>query len=481
MRSYFIIFFVSLAFFVAAQTKQAPIFTQQFDTSQLKQDIRLLKKVIIKMHPVVGVYQPKIYFDSLFNQLELDITKPLTTKEFYISLRNAIDGFQCGHTEIAPSKTYTKAMLKRKVNYSPYFFVPVNNKVYNIASLSKSKDTILKKGDEIISINGISTQSLIFVCKKMFTVDGFNTSGKNYMLQTSFNAFYPSLTIRPDTFRVEFKRGNAPVKEVKYKSISLANIPELPIKPKQDSTLISYKKAAIKYRFYNDNKICYLKLTRFSHQKFKKAYRKIFKQIENHKTEKMILDLRDNGGGSLANCYRLISYFNDTALNQTLYTKIKNYPEKKHTRGNFAFKFTRFFFKVVGNHRHKGDTDFYTISIKPNKKHHYKGKLIVLINGASFSASCLTAAYLKYRNRASFIGQETSGALEGCNAGVTPYYTLPNTKLRVRVPAFRIQHDVSPKPLGRGIIPDIEINYSFNDLVERKDLELAKALELLEK
>jgi hypothetical protein len=35
-------------------------------------------------------------------------------------------------------------------------------------------------------------------------------------------------------------------------------------------------------------------------------------------------------------------------------------------------------------------------------------------------------------------------------------------------------------PTGHGIKPNIEINYGFNDLLERKDLELAKALELLQ-
>ncbi|MFN7913454.1 MAG: S41 family peptidase [Bacteroidota bacterium] len=480
MRSNFIIFLVLIPFFSLAQNKKADLVTQKFDTSQLKQDVRLLKKVILKMHPVVGIYHPIIYFDSLLTQLEHDITKPLTTKEFYIRLKSTIDDLQCGHSEVGVSKAYAKAMAKRKVNCSPYFFVPVHNKVYGIASISK-KDTLIKKGDEILSINSISTQSLLSMCKKMITVDGQILTGKDYLLQSTFNAFYQSLTFRPDTYTVQFKRGNLPPQEVKYKAVSLTKIPDLPIKAKPDSTLITYKKAAIKHRFYNDNQICYLKLSRFSHRKFKKAYRKIFKKIEKNKTNQLILDLRDNGGGSLANFYRLISYFHDTTLNQSLYTKVNGYPEKKYTKGNFGFKITKLFFRVAGHYKHHGDTSFYTIAIKPNKRNHYNGKVVVLINGASFSASCLTAAYLKYQNRATFIGQETSGTIEGCNAGVTAAYNLPNTKLRVRVPAFRIVHDVSPNPTGHGIKPDIEINYGFNDLLERKDLELAKALELLQK
>ena len=77
------------------------------------------------------------------------------------------------------------------------------------------------------------------------------------------------------------------------------------------------------------------------------------------------------------------------------------------------------------------------------------------------------------------MGEETGGTLEGCNAGITPFYKLPNTKIRVRVPAFRIVHDVSPKPTGQGIYPDYHIEYSLKDIMARRDLELIKVKELL--
>jgi C-terminal processing protease CtpA/Prc len=115
----------------------------------------------------------------------------------------------------------------------------------------------------------------------------------------------------------------------------------------------------------------------------------------------------------------------------------------------------------------------------PKQKHHFKGKVYVLINGGSFSASALVSAYLKYKQKAVFIGEETGGAKEGCNAGVTPYYVLPHTKVKLRMPAFRIVHDVSPWISGRGIMPDYEVEYGIKDIFAKKDLELIKVKELL--
>ncbi len=480
MRIISIIFLLMCFLTIKAQKSHFDILEDYYDTTLLKQDVRLLRKVFFDMHPVVGIYHQKSHFDSLFNNTLNKINEPLTHREFYIQLKFLINDFQCGHTEVGVSKTYTKVIKKTKRNYSPYFFVPLNNKLYAIATLNKNNDTLIKKGEEIVAINGYKSDSLIKWCKNFITVDGYNKTGKNYILQYWFNSLYQSLTVRPDTYVVDVLNKNNKLYTVKYKSVNLLDIPELPIKPKQDSTLIKYKRAAIKYKIYKNNNYCYFKLGQFSHRKYKKGYRKLFKKIKQNNINNLVLDLRDNGGGSLSNCYRLLSYLLDTTLLQTSSTVVKSYSEPKYTKGWLSFKITKLYFKIVGKHFNKGDTNFYAVNIKPRKKNHFNGKLFVLINGSSFSASCLTSAYLKYNKRAVFIGQETSGALEGCNAGVTPYYTLPNTKLKVRIPVFRINHDIITSKTGRGIMPDYEITYTFKDLISKKDLELGKALELLQ-
>ena len=78
-----------------------------------------------------------------------------------------------------------------------------------------------------------------------------------------------------------------------------------------------------------------------------------------------------------------------------------------------------------------------------------------------------------------FVGEETSGTFEGCNAGIMPYYTLPNSKLKIRMPAFRVLNDVCPKITGHGIIPDYKIEYTVKDILQKRDLELIKVNEII--
>ena len=459
--------------------KKTSILDKKYPPEALRADAAVLRDVVMAMHPVVGIYRNRAYYDSLFNAYILNIKDSLTEKQFRINLKQLIDYLHCGHTEIGLSKASLKAIIRTKQNYSPLVFLPVQNKVYVLASTQKKYDTLLKKGTEVLKINGIACDSMLPKIRRIISGDGYNISGKQHYAALGFNVYYPALFGRPDTFVVEAKLNNGQLKRISYPAFQTKQFPPLPLGGR-DTLFVKYKKAGMRYKYLDDKKSSmFLKIERFSHIKYKKAYRKIFRKLEKNQSKNLVIDLRNNGGGSLSNAYLLLRYLMDSAQSQTLKTRIKNYPYKEYTGGNIWFKFTRMAFGLMGTHKHSGDTDLYTVPLPPKQKHHFKGKVYLLINGGSFSASALVSAYLKYKQRAVFIGEETGGAMEGCNAGVTPYYVLPNTKVRLRMPAFRIVHDVSPLITGHGIMPDYPLEYTIKDIFAKKDLELIKVKELI--
>jgi C-terminal processing protease CtpA/Prc len=128
----------------------------------------------------------------------------------------------------------------------------------------------------------------------------------------------------------------------------------------------------------------------------------------------------------------------------------------------------------------KNDSVFdISLKTKVRKKYHYDGKLYVLIDGGCFSATAMTAAFLKKNKRATFIGEETGGGEKGCNAMIMSDLELPNTKLRYRFPFFRVEHQLTPEKVGRGIFPDIYIQYDVKSILENKDLEMEKVRSLV--
>lgn len=472
----FSVFFLTAC--LSQKEKESPLL-KKYSATQLKADAEVLRNVTLAMHPAIGIYKTRPYYDELFNDFIIGLNDSLTEKQFRIRTKLLIDNIHCGHTEAMLSKAYYKAAAKLSYNFSPYFFVPIKEKVFVLAGINKKKDTLLKKGVEIVEINGIAVDSMLRYCKSMISTDGFNTTGKQHYVQLGFNAYYLSLFGRPDTFTVKYLSGKN-IKTVKYPAVKLKTIPPVPIGVKVDSTYSRYRLAKLHFNYLDkDNKTFHLKINAFSRKRTNKAYRRIFRRLKNNKTENLIIDLRNNGGGSLENSYNLLSYLIDTAQTQTLRTGIRSYPYKQYTHGQVFFKLMRFGFSLISKKKTINDTDNFIYTIKPRKKNHFNGKIYVLINGGSFSASCLVAAYLKVNKRSVFVGEETAGAMEGCNAGITPYYTLPNTKAKIRMPAFRIVHDVFPKITGHGIMPDYQVDYSIKDILGKKDLEMLKVQELI--
>jgi C-terminal processing protease CtpA/Prc len=95
-----------------------------------------------------------------------------------------------------------------------------------------------------------------------------------------------------------------------------------------------------------------------------------------------------------------------------------------------------------------------------------------LINGGSFSASCILSSNLKGSGRALFVGEETGGAFNGTVAGIMPVVTLPESKLNLRLGLALIQPHYKTEIVGRGIFPDVSIKPTLQDRINGNDPEL---------
>lgn len=470
--------FVLFGLLCPAQSKNIPI--KKFSPTEIREDAKVYKEAILAMHPVIGYYQSREFYDSLYQNFINSINDSLTEKALRLKLKLLTNELHCGHSEVLYSKLTMAQLSKQRLNFSPYLFLPIKNKLYLLGAMLDKPDTSFHKGCEIIRINGHKVDSLINIIRPLITTDGYSQTAKDHYIQLGFNTYFPSLIGRPDTFIVLFKDGFIE-KEIRYAARKFKNLPQLPLREKQDSLYKHVRRSSIYWRYIDASKHTVLmRIDAFSHSAYRRAYRKIFRDARKKKVENLVIDLRNNGGGSLGNTYTLLSYLVDTVVTQSLKTRVKNYPLSQHTKGNKWFRFTRFVFSKIGTKITRGDTDVYVYRIIPRTKNKYAGKVFVMTNGGTFSAAALTTAYLKKRKNVLIIGEETGGAAEGCNAGISAYYTLPNSQLRVVVPAFRIVHDVSPEKTGAGVQPDVPIVYTFKDLQLRRDLEWDYLKQLLE-
>ena len=76
------------------------------------------------------------------------------------------------------------------------------------------------------------------------------------------------------------------------------------------------------------------------------------------------------------------------------------------------------------------------------------------------------------------MGEETGGGAYGNTAWLIPDITLPNTKVRFRLPLFRLVIDKNAQK-GRGVMPEVEVDPTVNAIRKNQDYKMDKVLEMI--
>jgi len=195
----------------------------------------------------------------------------------------------------------------------------------------------------------------------------------------------------------------------------------------------------------------------------------------------LIIDLRNNGGGEDELGQLLLSYLIDQPF--------KYYDDLIINARSFDFS------KYTGNPVNvpekmveaRADGKFHAVShpnwgIKQPNQPTFSGKVYILINGGSFSTTSEFLSQAHFHKRATFIGQESAGGYYGNSSGMVPLVTLPNTKVQIRVPLVTYYMAVSGyKAAAHGVVPDINIDYTIEELLAGTDKEMDAALKLARK
>lgn len=211
-----------------------------------------------------------------------------------------------------------------------------------------------------------------------------------------------------------------------------------------------------------DDKTVLFRLSSFSSGYSRDGIEELFKEAST--SERMVIDLRNNGGGAVSN----LSHFLGTVLpEQTVVgTFISRRTVSQYTEENGEAKQLELV-KIADWSKNKFRASRLT-SIEP-----YKGKIAVLINGASASASEIFASALQETDRAVVVGSKSRGAVLA-----STYGTLHG--------GFRLQYPVSDYVTLKGVrlegtpvTPDIEVN-SRSRSTDADDPVVAAALKAID-
>jgi C-terminal processing protease CtpA/Prc len=486
---------------------------QLIAVNDLKADVDYTYNKIKQLHPDLYRYISKNELDLKFDSLKTTIRKPINSASFYKIVSPTVAAIRQGHTYVfAPTKILDKkeseALIKKGTGpFSQFEFGLFNDKIYVIRN--KSDNPTIKTGSEVVAVNGVKPIDLINEHNRYYSSDGYNNTFKTAKNGGRFSNFFFHDYGYKDTIQYDFKindsikrittvRNNKDTSGTKTKKI----VPEKIVVDRLIAKASKHRKRISGYNksenIYNrnlrfiqkDSSVALMKINSFRLGNYTTFYKESFTKIEQYKTNTLILDLRNNGGGALSEIEKLYSYLSDSSYvfldKSEVVSRSSLFKAGYFSGGSIAKKAIKAVFAplvygylLLSVHKNENGKIYIANQSKLRKtnKKAFKGKLYVLINGGSFSASCIISSNLKGSKRATFVGEETGGAFNGTVAGFMPLKKLPNSKIQIRIGTMSIAPHFKTDIEGHGIYPDVAIQPTLEDAINGNDPELNWVLE----
>jgi len=457
-----------------------------FTVEELKQDFSALRSSLEESHPGLYLYKSKSIVDSIFNANYSSLNNAMTGREFMLLTCRVTSQIGDGHLRVVPPKIQLDS-LDFGPTAIPFNVYCIDNKLYVRKNYSPLDDKELL-GSQIISINDHSIEGFMKEYLQIFPSDGNNLTHKYRLLSSSryFTRYFSMLYGYSEQYKVDFISLNETTHKTKtLQGLTFDNL--LKIADERYPDKIEEQKPAY-FKISEDKKYAYLKIKSFdkgqykkNKMNFEKFLKATFKKMESNNVQNLIIDVRDNGGGTDEYGRILFSYF----VNQPF----DYYKSLRMNKESFdCFKYTS-----------RPDMKAPTGMLKLNKEgtfdnvQHpnvgkqkplspiYAGNIYVLINGWCFSTTSEFLSQLHFHSKAVFIGEESGGGYYGNCSGPTPDFTLPNTKVRIEIPLMNYRMAVENyQYLDRGLIPNYTVTPSLIDKINNLDLELNFTKKLIE-
>lgn len=373
-----------------------------------------------------------------FNLIDIDwdktyqeyIPKVLATKstyDYYQQMAKMMASLKDGHSNVYySSPDYGKPPLRTKLIENK---ILVTN-IYNDTLVSQN----IAIGDEILEINNLNAIEY----------------GKKFIMPYQSASTVQDLDNRTFHYAFFYGKINEPiVLKIKKKDNSIFTTT---ISRKLKS---NYKKQSFELKMTKDN-IAHLIINDFENPNYRKIFDSLY--VDILKSKSLIIDIRNNGGGSGSHGYYILSHLIDTKI-PTSKTKTRQYIP---------------LYKASGNSDTFLEMSPYSLEPVQNKERYLK-PVIVLTSVKTFSAAEDFLVAYDNSKRGIKIGQRTGGS-----TGQPISFDLPEGG-KMRICTKRDVYPDGKEFVGIGVIPDIEINETIESIQKSKDIVLEKAVEIINK
>lgn len=466
---------------------------KKYSPEQLQKDYSIYQYTLEEAHPGLYWYTSKdsmnMWFRWGWDQLKDSMTEP----QFRRVLSYVTSKIGCGHTSIRSSKQFIRYQDTARIGR----VFPLSLKLWDdtavIAANLNRRDSILKRGTIITGLNGVPIKSIVDSLFQYLSTDGYNSTHKFQSLSNRglFGSMYSSIYGYSPYYTVDYLDSLGHQKRTFIPPYfpgadtagrqAARSRPRVP-KPSRKELKDMRRNAVRLLKMDTTSHVAMMDLNSFTRgYGLRGFFRRSFRALKDNNMSHLIIDVRGNGGGVVSNSTMITRFIADHKfkVGDTLYAIDKHKKYSRYIQNDF---FNRMFITFFTRKKSDGYYHFRYFEkhySKPKKKNHYDGKVYILTGGNSFSATTLFVSALIKQDNVTVIGEETGGGAYGNTAWLIPDVTLPVTKVRFRLPLFRLVIDKDYPKTGKGVQPEIESKPTIDAIKKGNDYKLDKAMKLI--
>lgn len=449
----FLIYTLPFLNFIGSNSVAQTIYSSQ----EAKEDYSFLIQQIQTYNPALDSYNPN--FEPKVQELFSSLPPQINSFEHFKIISKIASLSNEGHFMLGNWEDEVHlGIIEDQLAYPPFEVWILDKRIY--IRLDLTEEGYFTPGDEIIEINGKSSEGILTELYECYPSDGDIITFKQSKIESNFAWLYTLYLNQEPELDIQLRKlQDGTMYSVDATCLTRTKRMEYYQKRYPErANLVTEETIQDFFELDFEEDLATLKLKSFDFrliEKYKlnasKFYQDIFQKLQQNGTQKLLIDLRGNTGGRNEFADEIIPFILQTEGNEMLKTtiswegRVRNYPFPKKS------------------------------------KYAYKGTILVLIDGETYSAGASVARYLKEYGNAQFIGEETGTRYEGFAAGSIEMVTLPQSGFKIGIPRYHINYPISKKQNteNRGLIPDYIVRKTLGDLLEERDPIWDKAINLL--
>lgn len=411
-----------------------------YSPAALQEDLGFLRAKLQKSHPALCMYASRDRIDRCFDSLRSYLSSRRTDLQLVSAASALYPLLGDGHTMFLPGKSM--AMRGMHACYLPIDIVHLRGHLF--IRTNGTRDERIQSGAEVLAINGVPAAGIVDTLTWRQVRDGNNRTFPEWILNNWFKEYYRLSFGEPSMFTLDLVSSNDTVRLTtpalprdSIKANILHNRSKRAIDAEQQVLSISSKgeHAALTIRSFDE-----FQDPGHPERSGKALMQQVFTEIRRNNVQRLVLDLRGNQGGDPALARLLLSYL----VNEPFHLVLKG--------------------PASGRCRPQQDV--------------FTGKLVVLMDGGSFSATGMVLSCLERHHRAIFIGEEAGGN-RTVLSGSPRHFRLPNTGVDCSISTRLWQLSDRPND-GHGVMPDIPVSPTIEDIIHGRDPVMDAALKALD-